>query len=127
MRGRGKDRLVEHVFPIAGKFLLGDDAGRDRALPPAEAADNDALTDRGRGGFADVERWHVELGKRLHQSKTGLLVVAEHMARHRAAVVERDPKCLRFRYQIADGEDEAVAANKNAVAGTFGAERVGGE
>ena len=48
MRRRGEDRFVEHIFPIAGEFLLGDDAGGDRALPPAKAADDDALADRGR-------------------------------------------------------------------------------
>ena len=56
MRGRGKDRFIEHVFPIAGEFLLGDDAGRDRALPPAEAADHHSLADRSIGGPADFER-----------------------------------------------------------------------
>ena len=87
MRRRGEDRFVEHIFPIAGEFLLGDDAGRDRALPSAGAADDDALADRGRGRFADLERRHVELGERLHQAKAGLLVVAEHVPRHGAAVV----------------------------------------
>ena len=39
MRGRGEDRLVEMIFPIAGEFLLGDDARAHRLLaaapPPA--------------------------------------------------------------------------------------------
>ena len=127
MRRRGKDRFVEDVFPIAGEFLFGDDAGRDRALPPAEAADHHALADRGIGGLADVERGHVELGERLHQAKPGLLIVAEHMARHRTAVTERNPDRLRFGNQIADGQHQAVVANEDAVAGALGAERLRGE
>ena len=46
MRRRGEDRLVEDVFPVAGEFLLADDARRDRALPPARAADHDLLVQR---------------------------------------------------------------------------------
>ena len=124
MRRRGEDRLVEHVFPVAGEFLLGDDARGDRALPPAGAADHDALADRRGARLADLERRHVELGQRLHQTEAGLLVVAEHMAGHRAAVVEREPDRLGLGDQIADGQNEAVAANEDAVAGALGAERL---
>ena len=126
MRRRGEDRFVEHVFPIAGEFLLGDDAGGDRALPAAGAGDHDALADRGRGGLADLERRHVELGERLNEAEAGLLVVAQHMAGHGAAVVETEPDRLGFRNQVADGQHQAVAANEHAVAGAFGAERFRG-
>ena len=127
MRGRGEDRLVEHVFPVAGEFLLGDDAGRDRVMPAAGAADHDALADRGRGRLADLERRHVELGERLHQSESGFLVIAQHVTRHRAAVVECDPDRIRLGDQITDRQDEAVAANEDAIAGALGAERFRGE
>src|ERR1700692_2134027 len=91
MRRRGEDRLVEHVFPIAGEFLLGDDTGGDRALPAAGAGDHDALADRGGGRWADFQRRHVELGERLNEAETGLLVVTQDVAGHRAAVVETKP------------------------------------
>ena len=35
MRRRGKDRAVEHVFPISGEFLPGDDRRRDRVAAAA--------------------------------------------------------------------------------------------
>src|SRR5256885_1238300 len=66
MRGRGEDRLVEHVFPVAGEFLLADDARRDRALAPARAADDDLLLERRHGRIAERQRRQIELGKRLH-------------------------------------------------------------
>ena len=127
MRRRGEDRFVEHIFPVAGEFLLGDDTGGDRALPSAGAADHDAFADRGGCELADFERRHFELGQRLNQAEAGLLVVAEHMARHRAAVIERDPDRVRFGNQVADGENESVAADEHAVAGALGAERLGSE
>src|SRR4029077_13261436 len=124
MRRRGEDRFVEHVFPIAGEFLLGDDAGGDRALPAAGAGDHDALADRGRGGLADLEPRHVELGERLNEAEAGLLVVAQNRAGPRAAVVEIEPDRLGFGNQVADGQHQTVAANEYAVTGALGAERL---
>ena len=49
------------------------------------------------------------------------------MTRHRAAIVERDPDRVGFGDQITDGQDQAVAANEDAVAGALGAERFRGK
>ena len=123
MRRRGEDRFVEHVFPITGEFLLGDDACGDRVLPPAGAAKDDALADRSRRRLPEFERRHVELGERLHQAEAGFLIVAEHVAGHRTPVAQRQPDRVRLGDQIADGQDEAIAANDDAVTGALGAER----
>jgi len=40
MRRRGKDRAVEQVFPMPGKFLTGDHGGGDRMAPPALGGDD---------------------------------------------------------------------------------------
>ena len=45
MRRIGEDRLVEHVFPIAGELLLRGDAPGNRTRAAAGAADHDALAD----------------------------------------------------------------------------------
>ena len=127
MGRRREDRFIEHVFPIAGEFLLGDDAGGDRVLPSAGSANDDAFAKRGRRRLAELQRRHVEFGKRLHQPEAGLLIIAKHVAGHRPTVAQREPDRVRFGDQIADGQDQAVAANDDTVAGTLGAERFRGE
>ncbi len=123
MRRRCEDRFVEHVFPIAGEFLLGGDTRRDRMLLPAGAGDDDALTHRGGRRLTKFERRHVELGECLDQPEPGLLIIAKHVPRHRPAVAQRKPDRVRLSDQIADGQDQAVAANDDAVTGAFGAQR----
>ena len=127
MRRRGEDRLVEHVFPIAGEFLLADDARRDRALASARARDHDLLVERDHGGVAERQGRQIELRERLHQPEAGRLVVAEHVARHHAAVIEMQPDRLGLGDQVPDGEHHAVLADQHAVAGALGAERLGRE
>ena len=124
--GIGEDRLVEHVFPIAGEFLLGGDAAGQRARAPAGAADHDALADLGAARRADRQRRQIELAERLHQAEAGLLVEAERMALHHAAVAEMQPDGFGFGDQIADGEHQAVV-DQHAVAGALDAQRLGGE
>ena len=82
MGRRREDRFLQHIFPIAGKFLFGDDARRYRALPPAEAADDNPFPDRGCGGIADLERRHIHFGQCLHQPEAAFLIVAEHVRGH---------------------------------------------
>ena len=97
MRGRGEDRLVEHVFPVAGEFLAGGDMRRDRVMPAAGAADHDALADCGGARLSERKRRQVETRQRLHQAETGLLIVTERVALHRAAVTECEPDRFRLR------------------------------
>ena len=92
--GNGEDRLVQHVFPIAGEFLLGGDAAGERARAPAGAADHHPLADLGRLRRADRQRRQVDLAQRLHQAEAGLLVEAERMAFHHVAVAEMQPDGL---------------------------------
>ena len=127
MRRRSEDRLVEHVFPIAGEFLLGDDARGHRAGAATGAADHHPLADRHCGRAADLERRHVELGERLNEAEPGFLVVAERVARHRAAVAQGEPNRFRLGDQITDGEDKAIIATEHAMAGALGAQRLRGE
>ena len=126
MRRIGEDRLVEHVFPIAGEFLLGGDAAGERAGAPAGAADHHALADLGGARGADRQRRQVDRAERLHQAEAGLLVEAERVAFHHAAVAEMQPDGLGFGDQIADGQHQAVV-DQHAVAGALDAERLGGE
>ena len=127
MRRRTEDRFVEEIFPIAGEFLLGDDPRRYRALPSAGAADDDRFADLGPARLAERHGRRVEPGQRLDEAEAGLLIRAEHIAFHEPAVVEPQPDRFGFGDQIADGQNEAIAADQDAVAGPFRAERRCGE
>ena len=126
MRRIGEDRFVEHVFPIAGKFLFRRDARGERAGAPADAAEHHAFAELGRFRGAERQRLQVKFGERLHQAEAGFLVEAERGAFDRAAVAEMQPDGFRLGDQIADGEDQAVA-DDDAVAGALDAQRFGGE
>ena len=126
MRRRGEDRLVEHVFPIAGEFLLGGDAAGERAGAAAGAADHHALADLGRARGADGQRRQIDRTQRLHQAEAGLLVEGERMAFHHAAVAEMQPDGRGLGDQVADGQHQAVV-DQHAVAGALDPQRFGGE
>src|SRR5262249_48704063 len=40
-----KQRLIEHVFPVAGEFALGDELRLERVLASAVAGDDDLVAD----------------------------------------------------------------------------------
>jgi putative membrane protein len=124
MRRRGEDRLVQHVFPVAGEFLLGDDARGHRGFAPAGPADHHVLADLRFGRTAQRQRRQVEMRQRLHHAEAGLLVIAEHVAGHHFAAAERDPDVVGLGDQIADGEHDAVAAHQHAMAGALRAQRL---
>ena len=62
-------------------------AATERWRPPAPPTTTRSPTDAA-ARIAERERRHVELRQRLHQAEAGLLVVAEHVAGHGAAVDE---------------------------------------
>ena len=126
MRRIGEDRLVEHVFPIAGEFLPRGDAAGDRTRAPAGAADHHALADLGRLRCAERQCRQVDLAERLHQAEAGLLVGAERVALDHAAVAQMQPDLLGLGDQIADGQHQPVV-DQHAVAGALAAQGVGGE
>ena len=114
------------IFPIAGVFLLGDDARRQRMPASAGAADHHRIANPRRAGISQRQHRHVEPRQCLHKSKSGVLIVSQHRTLHGAAIVERKPDRFRFRDQVADRQHNAVA-DENAVAAALGAERFGGE
>ena len=126
MHRRGEDRLVEHVFPISGELLLGDDPRRDRMLPAAGPGHDDALSGRRRARFTQRQNRQVETPQRLHQSEAGLLVIGEHMAGNHFAFVSGEPDRFGFHDEVADRQRHAVA-DQHRIAAAFGAQRFRGE
>src|SRR5262245_1548369 len=96
-------------------------------LPSAGAADHHTLTYLQRTRLPDRDRLEVDTRQRLHQAEAGFLVVAEHMTRRDLAVAEGEPDLFGFGDEITDGEDDATLADQDAIAGAFGAERLGRE
>src|SRR5207302_467182 len=91
MGGRGEQRLVEQVFPIAGELALRDQACFERVRQTAVADHEDIVVDAGCGYAAASERRRVELAERDDQTETGCEIVGERMAGNRRAAVGRKP------------------------------------
>src|SRR3954468_20392026 len=127
MRRRRVDRLVEHVLPVAGELTLREHRGAQRARPAAVTRDHHVLADAAGAGAAARERPHAELGEGLHQSEPGGLIVAERKRRHHHALVRGEPDGACLGDEVADGQDEAVVADYDAVADALGAEDLRGE
>src|SRR5260370_1124115 len=124
---RRKDRLVQHVLPIAGKFLLGDDARRDRALASPHPGHDDAIVDPCPGRAADRQRGRVEPRQRLHQTEAGLLVIRKSVALDRGADARAEPDRFRFRDEVSDREHEPAIADHHAVPGALSSEHLCGK
>ncbi len=126
VRGIGEDRLVQHILPITGEFLLGGNAAGERSCATAGTADDHAFANfRGFRG-ACLKRRQIDLAERLHQAKTGFLIRAKRVALHHPAVAEMQPHGVGLGDQIANGENKAII-DQHAIAGTFSAERISRE
>ncbi len=125
MEGGGEDRLIEHVFPIASELLLGHDFGQH--LVATTVDDRADIAPPGGIRAAEAQGRQVEVTKGLHQPKTGLLVVSDHMRRDYPLIMSGQPDFFGFGDEIADGEDQAIIVDHRTTAFADGAERCGGE
>ena len=127
MGWRGEQGLIEHVFPVAGEFALGDDFRLERVRAAAVADDDDFGAGSDGGGRAPLKRSHAERTERQYQAKTGALVVGERVPLHYGAAVRGEPNRLGFGNEVADCQDQAVFPYHHAIAGAFGSQNRGGE
>ncbi len=123
VRRAGEDRLVQHIFPIAGELFPGHDLRRHRAGGAAGAGDDHLVADRRVTGIADRHRRHVQRLQRLQQAEARRLVHAQNVPRDLAAFPGRQHDVVRLGDQIADGQDDPVFADHRPMADPFGAER----
>src|SRR6202790_2700925 len=86
MRGIGEDRLIQEIFPVTGKLLLGGDMAGDRARASACTAHYHTVVDLGRAGGTERQRIEVDVAKRLHQAEAAHGIEAERVAFHHPAV-----------------------------------------
>ncbi len=81
VRGRGEDRLVEEVLPVAGKLLARDDARGDRVGDAAAGGGDDAGAGKRGVGVAEGQGRDVDAAERLDQAEAGLLIESDDVAR----------------------------------------------
>ena len=126
MRGRGKNCLVEDVFPIAGEFLLGHDPRRDRM--PASA--------RRRRPPRSHPTSHSSICRSATRATRSVRAPepfrSRSPGRRRAhdryctAIAEMQPDRLSLGDEVAYGEHDAVS-DQDTVSRPLGPQRFGGE
>ncbi len=123
----GEDGVVQQILPVAGELLARDDAAGDRALAPARAGQDHFFTQRRVPSLGQGQHRDGQGLQRLHQAKAGGLVEAQHMARDLLAFAGGQGDVVGLGDQIADGQDDAVLADQDAVADPLSAQRARGE
>ena len=119
--------LIDQIFPIAREFLACDDLGSERMGLPSTTPDHDLIARLQMTGIAQGQHRHPQGFERLHQTETALIIVSEHMGLHDPTLVGGQPDFFGLGNQVADGDDEAIIPNDNALARPLRAERLGGE
>src|SRR5207237_10802464 len=76
---RGEDRVIEHVLPVTGEFLTGNDRRRYRVTPPALGRHDDAVAGPDPRFGAKLRRRHRTSPERLDQTESGFLAICLHM------------------------------------------------
>ena len=123
MRRCRKDRPVEDIFPIAGEFLARHNPRRDRVATPALGRHNGAIPGADPHADAQFQRLDIQLAECLDQPKPGFLIVGKNVSGHRATASRGQPNGLGFGDQVADRQDEAIAADQDPAPGALGAKR----
>ena len=124
MPGRGEDRFLDQVLPVAGELLARHDIGRDGMPSASRAGQNDPFAVPGVARVAEGERRQVERFQGLDETETGRLVVAQYVSRDDAAAMRLQQHLLGFRHQVADGENDPILADHDPVAAPLDPERV---
>jgi hypothetical protein len=114
---RGEDRVIEHILPVTGEFLTGNDRRCYRVTPPALGRHDDAVAGADPRFGAKLRRRHRKSPERLDQTESGLLVIGQHMPRDSPANARCEPDRLGLSDQITDRQDQAVLADQDAAAG----------
>ena len=126
MRRCGKERLVEHVFPVAGKFVFPDHPCLERVGAAAVADHECRVADLDVGCETALKVRRIQLAQGLDQAEPGRLVIGKRVAGHDGAAIGGEPDLRRLVDEVADGEHETVLADHRAITATLGAERGGG-
>ena len=126
MGGRGEDRLVEKIFPIAGEFLLADNHRAHRFCPGA-GGDRHRIAELGLARAAELERRAIQVAERLDEAEAGLRIDGKRVSRGDPAFSVGEPDMLGLGDQIPDRQHKAALADDDAAAGALLAQRLSGE
>src|SRR5215472_10505797 len=92
--GCSKDRVVEHVFPITGKFLASDDPRGDSMTSAALGGHDGAISSADAQPDPEIDRLDVQSPQRLNETEAGLVVGGEHVPRYSTAAGGGEPDRL---------------------------------
>ena len=97
MGGRGEDRLVEKIFPIAGELLLADNHRFSEGLRPRAGGYWYGVAELGLARAAEFERRAFEIAQRLDEAKSGLRIDGKRVGGGDTACGVGEPDVLRLR------------------------------
>ena len=121
----GAVRLLEQIFPVAGKFLFRDNR-RIYGLGAPAGRDDNRIANPGVGGWSEFQGWTIESIESLHQAEPGLLIDRERVTWYHAPVVAGDPDGFRLGDEITDRQHEAGFSDHRSASGPLLAQDLGG-
>ena len=125
VRRRGEERLIEQVFPVAGKLALRNQPGLERVVAAAVSDHECRIADIEFGRTAALKVGDGELAQGLDQAKAGCVVVGQRMPRHDRAAIGGEPDLRCLVDEVADSEDKTILTDGRAITGPLGTERRG--
>ena len=124
--GRGEDRLLQEILPVAREFPLEDDLRRHRLRDAPVSGEHHVVSLGERVGGPEGEAGHRKALERLHQGEPRLLIVGDDVGRDGDIRIVDDPHRLGLGDEIADGEDEPGVVDRDSVSRPLGPENGGG-
>src|ERR1700751_955499 len=123
MRWGNEDRVLQKIFPVAGKLAPGNDLCIQCVVQAAVTNHRHAVAYCGVGGGAAFHDGRIEATQWQYEPEPRHLVVSQSVPRNDGALVGGQPDRIGFGDQVPDGEHQSIATNYNAMAYSLGAER----
>jgi hypothetical protein len=125
-RRRGEDGLLDHVFPPAGETPARHDRGSRASARRFVRGNGDRVQLAHPAGVAELDRRTFDAARDAHETEPAGVIETGDARREDPSVARHHQDRSRFEYQVADGEDQAVAlVDDDAGAFTLGTERIG--
>ena len=126
MRRRGKQSILQHVFPTAGEFAFRDDVSSAGHGAAAIACDEHGIAVLDVGGFAERHRLELERLDRPQQAKAAFVIIADHVRGYRSSRVVGNLGGEGLDHEIADRQQKAILIDKDCGALALAAQAVHG-
>lgn len=121
----GEDRVVQKVFPVAGKLAAASDLHLERRLLATHARNVGLAAQLQRIGIAEHQMFQPDRLLGADQAEAAFVVVADDVGGPVVAIDVGDGDGVGFHDQVADGDDQAILADQDTVALALCAQRLG--